>query len=226
MIRISFLVLFVALCISARIGYALDGRYTVRGSIVTNQNLEDLSELDSRTKVIVNGGEYVGYIRTDGSFAIHNVPAGESLLEVVSPNFEFPKIRLDITSKDGKAIVAPRFTQQGHEWTPNVPTVDYPLVLSALGKYEFIIPREGFNVIGMLMNPYMMMVGFSLIMIFVLPKLQANMDPEALETSNKQYQNMAQTDISESITNFLMGGKPEQPKPSKKSDSSKRSSKR
>ncbi|KAG0194518.1 hypothetical protein DFQ28_009725 [Apophysomyces sp. BC1034] len=40
--------------------------------------------------------------------------------------------------------------------------------------------RQGFNVMGMFKNPMFLMLGFSAVMMFVLPKMMANIDPEAM----------------------------------------------
>ena len=37
--------------------------------------------------------------RTDGSFAVNDVPSGSYVVEVVSPNYRFEPVRVDITSK-------------------------------------------------------------------------------------------------------------------------------
>lgn len=37
--------------------------------------------------------------RTDGSFAVNDVPSGSYVVEVVSPNYKFEPVRVDITTK-------------------------------------------------------------------------------------------------------------------------------
>lgn len=37
--------------------------------------------------------------RTDGSFAVNDVPSGSYVVEVISPNYRFEPVRVDITSK-------------------------------------------------------------------------------------------------------------------------------
>ncbi len=37
--------------------------------------------------------------RTDGSFAVNDVPSGSYVVEVVTPNYRFEPVRVDITSK-------------------------------------------------------------------------------------------------------------------------------
>ncbi|KAJ1668071.1 hypothetical protein EV178_000732 [Coemansia sp. RSA 1646] len=161
--------------------------YRVRGSIMANAVLSDVSALAASARIVVNGGEHTGFIKNDGTFTVENVQLGDSLLEVSSADYVFPKIHVRISTKeDGKASIAARYVQIGTEWSESAPILAYPLQLSAAQKYEFFTPRQGFNIVAMFSNPYMMMVGASLLAIFILPKLQANMDPEALkELQNK-----------------------------------------
>lgn len=42
---------------------------------------------------------HLSYLRTDGSFAVNDVPSGSYVVEVISPNYRFEPVRVDITSK-------------------------------------------------------------------------------------------------------------------------------
>ncbi|KAJ1963287.1 hypothetical protein GGI12_002138 [Dipsacomyces acuminosporus] len=161
---------------------ASEKTYRVRGAIVQNEVLRDVSELATRGQVVMNGGEHKGFIRKDGSFAVDNVKLGDSLLEIASADYVFPKIHVRIALKeDGRASIAARYIQIGSEWSEDSPVLAYPLRITANEKHDFFTPREGFNIIAMFSNPYMMMVGASLVVVFILPKLQANLDPEAMK---------------------------------------------
>ncbi|KAI8322516.1 hypothetical protein GQ54DRAFT_333206 [Martensiomyces pterosporus] len=162
--------------------FAQERTYRVRGAVVSNEVLRDVSELATRAQVVVNGGERRAFIQKDGSFAVDNVKLGDSLLEVTGADYAFPKVRLRITLKeDGRASIAARYVQIGSEWSDDTPVLAYPLRISAAEKYDFFTPRQGFSIIAMFSNPYMLMVGVSLLAVFILPKLQANLDPEALK---------------------------------------------
>lgn len=41
----------------------------------------------------------LSYPRTDGSFAVNDVPSGSYVVEIISPNYRFEAVRVDITSK-------------------------------------------------------------------------------------------------------------------------------
>ena len=98
--------------------------------------------------MLVNDGELMGFLKADGTFAVNFVPSGSHLVEIVSPNYVFEKVRVDIT-KGGK-IRARRanFVQ------PNaVQVVPYPLRFHADGQAPFFEIRETWKITDVLFNP-------------------------------------------------------------------------
>ncbi|KAJ2050840.1 hypothetical protein H4S04_002364 [Coemansia sp. S16] len=186
----GLLIIIQSLLLLAAVVLATDKTYRVRGSIVASDILSDVSQLATRAQVVLNGGEHRAFIQKDGTFAVDNVKLGDSLLEIASSEYAFPKIHVRISLKEavegkeeegGRASIAARYVQIGSEWSDNAPVLAYPLRISASDKYDFFTERQGFSIITMFSNPYMMMVGASLLAVFILPKLQANIDPEALK---------------------------------------------
>ena len=58
----------------------------------------------------------------------------------------------------------------------------FPLPLEPLiAKPTFFEKREGFNWAGMFMNPMVLMMGVTLLIMVVFPKMMQNMDPEQLK---------------------------------------------
>lgn len=166
-------------------------KYRVRGSIISNDIITDPALLSTRdAKVMVNGGESTSFIQSDGSFVVENVGLGDSLLEVLTTGYAFPKIHIRIAAKDdgSGASIAARYVQVGSEWSDQVSVLAYPLRIAANEKYSFFTERQGFSIVSMFSNPYMMMVGASLLAVFILPKLQANLDPETLNELQKPSQ--------------------------------------
>lgn len=53
----------------------------------------------SAARVLVDGEEHVGFLKTDGSFVVHDIPSGSYVVEVISPAYRFDPVRVDITSK-------------------------------------------------------------------------------------------------------------------------------
>ena len=102
----------------------------------------------SETKVIVNDGELMGFLKSDGTFAVNFVPSGSHLVEVVSPNYVFEKIRVDIT-KGGKIRA-----RRANFVLPNaVQVVPYPLRFHAQGQAPFFEIRETWKITDVLFNP-------------------------------------------------------------------------
>ncbi|KAJ2683260.1 hypothetical protein H4R19_007018, partial [Coemansia spiralis] len=157
--------------------------YRLRGTVVPNDILGDVASFAAGARVVVNGGQQRGFIRGDGQFAVDGLGLGDALLEIASPEYAFPKIhvRIAVSDEDGRAAVAARYVQLGSKWSEDAPVLAYPLQIAASAKYDFFTPRQGFSIIAMFSNPYMLMVGASLAAVFILPRLQANIDPEAMK---------------------------------------------
>lgn len=63
-----------------------------------------------------------------------------------------------------------------------LPVLAYPIVLEARGRKVYVVPDQGFDPIGMFKgNPMMIMMLAAGVLIFVLPKILENMDPELVK---------------------------------------------
>lgn len=154
----------------------------------------------SETKVVVDGGRFYGFLRSNGEFEIHNVPPGSYLVEVVSPNHAFDPVRVDISSKSGKI----RARKVNMLKASSVTHVPYPLRFKAEGQAEFFEKREKWNVLSTLKNPMVrpppsgvlrncaplvccmqiwLMIGPMLIML-AMPKLMKSLGPESQKVSD------------------------------------------
>ncbi|ORX68328.1 hypothetical protein DL89DRAFT_323867 [Linderina pennispora] len=143
---------------STKTRLGLEKTYRVRGTVLANDVLADVSGLATSA-------------RSDGTFAVDNVKLGDSMLEINSADYAFPKVHLRILLKeDGRASIAARYVQVGSEWSEDTPVLAYPLRIAAADKFDFFTPRQGFSLISMFSNPYMMMVGASLAAVFILPR--------------------------------------------------------
>ncbi|KNC98478.1 uncharacterized protein SPPG_06179 [Spizellomyces punctatus DAOM BR117] len=164
--------------------------------------MADVHLLGPNVKVWINGGQLVAYVEEDGSFTLPDVPEGTHLLEVASHLYHFDKIRLDVSPT---AVMA-SITYSGMGWSKLGPLVLTPLALSPRGKYDFFVPREGFNPMSLLSNPMILMSGFSLLMFFALPKLMSNMPEEAVQQMQERQQQppaMQMPDVSQSLANWF-----------------------
>jgi len=62
----------------------------------------------------------------------------------------------------------------------------HPLLLTAHAKYEYFEPRMGFSLLGLLKNPMLLMMLFSGVLMFLMPKMMENLDPEQKEQMQRQ----------------------------------------
>ena len=54
---------------------------------------------------------------------------------------------------------------------PSNVKLTYPISLSARAKYDYYVPKESFNLIGMFQNPMMMIMLFTGVMVLAMPYL-------------------------------------------------------
>lgn len=111
------------------------------------------------------------------------VAPGSYLLEVLDTQSVWPTVRLDVSATSGKARALLTHSRQ---------PLPFPLPLEPLvAKPTFFEKREGFNWGGMLMNPMVLMMGVTLLIMVVFPKMMANMDPEQLKEMQAMQGGMA-----------------------------------
>ncbi|CAH2042714.1 unnamed protein product, partial [Iphiclides podalirius] len=178
-----------------------NSRYVIEGRVFPPEN-QVLSNWQVETRIHVNGGEYIGFIKEDGSFAVHNVPTGSHVVEVVHPDYMYEPVRVEINSK-GKY----RARRVNYIQTSQVIQVPYPLRMKALSKFRYFQIREQWRLTDFLFNPMVIMMILPLLLIMVLPKMMN--DPETKEDL-KQITNLAKMsempEMSEVITNLFSGG--------------------
>lgn len=106
MIRWSFFLVLIVLCSgdpNAEENEATGanvksmGSYRIEGKITP----PDKRPLDwySATKVSVEGGKWVGFVREDNTFVVTGLPSGSYLVEVINPDYFYEPVRIDINSK-------------------------------------------------------------------------------------------------------------------------------
>ncbi|KAI9317923.1 hypothetical protein BX666DRAFT_1856607, partial [Dichotomocladium elegans] len=125
------------------------------------------------TRVILDGGRYSTLVKANGQFEFADIKAGSYLLEVQSLDYVFPKLRLDVDAEKG--IVRAAYNIYGQSWDATGYSVGQPLELRAKDVANYFSKRQGFNLLGMFKNPMFLMIGFSGVMLLLMPKLMANM---------------------------------------------------
>ncbi|XP_053330935.1 ER membrane protein complex subunit 7 [Spea bombifrons] len=175
-------------------------KFKVEGrAIVPGIRLQDWV---SSARVLVDGEEHVGFLRTDGSFVVHDVPSGSYVVEVLSPAYRFEPVRVDITSK-GKM----RARYVNHIKTSEVVRLPYPLQMKSSGPPSYFIKRETWGWTDFLMNPMVMMMVLPLLIFVLLPKVVNTSDPE-MRREMEQSMNMLNSnpelpDVSEFMTRLF-----------------------
>ncbi|KAF9160391.1 ER membrane protein complex subunit 7 [Actinomortierella ambigua] len=142
-------------------------------------------------------------INKDGKF-FFDVPDGAYLLEVRSPQYIYPSVRVVVSDKGSTA----NLVAYGSDWSNTENRLPTPLILSPRVEAGYFVPREGFKISHLFANPMMLMMGFSVLMLFVMPKMMANMDPQAMEEMQDfqaQAPSFEMPDISASLAQFTTG---------------------
>ncbi|EYU20243.1 hypothetical protein ABFS82_01G002400 [Erythranthe guttata] len=167
-------------------GYSINGKVRFPGFSAAGLGLPAKI---SNVKVILNGGQQVTFLRPDGYFSFHNVPAGTHLIEVASIGYFFSPVRIDVSARNpGKVQAA---------LTENRRVLS-ELVLEPFRDEQYYERREPFNVMSILKSPMGLMMGFMVIVMFLMPKL---VDAEELKKAQEE---MGSQGVP-SLANFLGG---------------------
>ncbi|XP_063413542.1 ER membrane protein complex subunit 7-like [Mytilus trossulus] len=162
-------------------------------------------------RVFVDGGDYVGLLKSDGSFVISGLPSGSYVVEVSHPAFIFDAARVDITSK-GKI----RARKVNYLQPSQVKSQTYPLFIQERQKTKYFQDREQWKVTDFLFNPMVLTMVLPLLLIMVLPKLMNAADPEAQQEMQNQMKALNDKsnlpDLSEMFAGLFGGGSKKQAK--------------
>ncbi|EKM60981.1 uncharacterized protein PHACADRAFT_180137 [Phanerochaete carnosa HHB-10118-sp] len=161
----------------------------LQGRVQWNEHCSGADELGQAKAVLDNGYRH-GSITQDGTFTIPEVPPGIYILSIISHDHVFDKLRVDVLETDTLPEV--------HPYVPGTPlsssttvTLPYPIRLSAAQRLNYYAERQGFNLLGMLNNPMMMMMLVGGGLVFAMPYIMKSLDPEALQTLEKRQAKMS-----------------------------------
>lgn len=149
-------------------------------------------------KLSLNAGEHTAYSRRDGSFSFHDVSPGVYLLDVLSVTHMFGQVRVSV-QEDRVRAIAYAFPGAEKELT------GYPVTLRAHAKYQYFEKRAPLSFRHLLKNPMMLMGLFMVAVMFFMPKMMENMDPEQMrEMQAEMAKNQADP---QEVWNKLFGSK-------------------
>ncbi|ESK98375.1 secreted salivary protein [Moniliophthora roreri MCA 2997] len=179
-------------------GNALD----VQGRIIWNSACSVYKDL-GKTRVVLDNGKFGGGVTQEGAFSIPNVSTGTYILSVLAHDHGFEQLRVDVLDESNVEV---------RPYVPGTPLnpastilLPYPITLSAKQKFNYFVPPESFNIMGMLGSPMMLMMLFAGGMVLAMPYLMKNMDPEALEDMKEQQAKMAKMQSAMASGDFKSG---------------------
>ncbi|XP_011036595.1 PREDICTED: ER membrane protein complex subunit 7 homolog [Populus euphratica] len=158
-------------------GYAINGRVKIPG--IDAKGLGGHGKI-SNVKVVLNGGQHVTFLRPDGYFSFHNVPAGTHLIEVVAIGYFFSPVRVDVSARFPGKVQA-TLTEKRRSLSE--------MVLEPLKEEQYYEIREPFSIMSVVKSPMGLMMGFMVLVMFIMPKLMENMDPEEMKRAQEEMRN-------------------------------------
>jgi len=154
----------------------------LKGTIVWNQLCPDANTLGQAKAILDDGSHYYGSITRDGSFVIPDIPEGTYIFNIVARNHLFDQYRIDVVDPLSSPEVRPYLLGTPLSSTANSHvTIAHPLKIHPRFKNEYFVPKQSFNVMGMLQNPMIMMMGVVGVMVVAMPYMMKNLDPEQLK---------------------------------------------
>jgi len=198
------------------------GLYTIEGKVYPPEMIGFSPEKwQIMTSVSLNGGDYLGFLKEDGTFVVSGVPSGSYVLEVTHPDYFYEPIRVEINPKGKFRARKVNFVQPSQ-----VIQMPYPLRMKALTRIKYFQTREQWKITDFLFSPMVLMMVLPLVLMILLPKMVN--DPETKkEIENIQFPKMTHElpEISEMIAS-LFSDPPKQAEKEKKPITSKQSKKR
>ncbi|KAF7319920.1 DUF2012 domain-containing protein [Mycena kentingensis (nom. inval.)] len=153
----------------------------ILGQIRFNDFCENIQALGP-AKVILDNGRFSGDVLFDGSFRIYNVSEGVYVLSVVSHDHVFDQLRIDVAESNYQV----RPYALGTPLNPPSTIILSEISLPARATHAYYMPPQSFNLMGMLGSPMVLMLIVGGGMVFLMPYLMQNMDPETMKEFREQ----------------------------------------
>ncbi|KAI9699408.1 MAG: hypothetical protein M1836_003019 [Candelina mexicana] len=121
------------------------------------------------------GASYTTSLTRNGRFTFRNITSGSYLLTVHCRTFAFAPLRVDVAPDD---VVEVWQTFRGNEWDNKGEKKVLPVELQVLGAKGYYQAREGFSPMSYLKSPMILIAIAGMALVFGMPYLLENMDPE------------------------------------------------
>ena len=164
------------------INLAAAARLTI--SIPQSSQLDNPVTLPSSTHAVLLGPPGIRYnvpIRRDSTFVFPDLSEASYLLTIQSRDHFFPPLRVDVSKTEGESQQTMNAWQtfRGNEWSNKGPHYgsgqdELNLQIRPSGQKDYYQDRGGFNLIGFLKSPMILMALVSVVMIFGLPYIMEN----------------------------------------------------
>ena len=125
---------------------------------------------------------------------------GVYTLQVISIQYNFPTYKLDV--KPSGRIRAILFPYLGAERV----ACSYPLRIEPNAQRGYLKPRPQVGLGYILKNPMVLMMLFSVGMMYIMPKMMENMDPEELKKMQEDQEKMKRQMAGGGLASLFGGG--------------------
>ena len=132
---------------------------------------------------MLNSGEqHIAHLRADGTFIFSDLATASYTLHVHSPFFEYDPLRVDVSKKfDNDVRVVKATPEHLVGGMPPVPVPYYPgrgITLQPVRMLKHFVEKPKWSILGMLFQPYFLMMMLPMVMMFIMPKMMEGMDEE------------------------------------------------
>jgi len=142
-------------------------------------------------KVLLDEGIYHGSVTSNGKFVIPDAPDGTYILSIESHDYAFDQYRIDVNQSSISPVEVRPHSLGISMNPPSEVTLFYPLSIAAKEKFVYFLPRESFNLGGMLSSPMMLAMIACGVLVLAMPYIMKNMDPETLEEFKREQARMS-----------------------------------
>ncbi|XP_053624248.1 endoplasmic reticulum membrane protein complex subunit 7-like [Plodia interpunctella] len=184
--------------------------YAIEGRVFPAPHQDKLN-WQVHIRISLNGGEYIGFLRDNGTFVIRNVPKGSYIVEIIHPDYKYGPVRVEINSKGKYRARIVDLIQ-----TSEVIVLSYPLKLKVASKLNYFQEREQWRLTDFLFDHMVVMMLLPLLIIMILPKLMPLETQEDLKKMSKMANISDIPDVSEMFTNLFSGATAKLSKPKTK----------
>jgi hypothetical protein len=144
-------------------------------------------------RAVLDEGMYYGSVTSNGRFVIPDAPDGTYILSIESHDYAFDHYRIDINQNSVSPVEVRPYILGIPMNPPSNVILPYPLSIAAKEKYVYFLPRQSFNLGGMLSNPMMLAMLACGVLVLAMPYIMKNLDPEVLEEFKREQGRLSKT---------------------------------